>query len=215
MPGASDRGLAGGRSPVPGGLAGSQTSEPGGVVGDRTAGPGGFADTRMPESGGFTDSLRWCDAAGRTLLREQRSVTAVPAPHGWELLFRYELSAPATSEVAIGSPATNGRTGGAGYGGFFWRATGGDAVAFTPSGAEPHGSTEPWVALTVADSYTLVFRGLTGDDRWFARTGDYNGVCAALAFETPLTIKPGTPLTREIRVLVADGPLTPDEIGPA
>jgi len=173
------------------------------------------SDGRAPAPGGLTDSLRWCDAGGRTLLREQRSVTAGPAPHGWELIFRYALSTPGESEVTIGSPATNGRTGGAGYGGFFWRATGGDAVAFTPSGADPHGSAEPWVALTVGSAYTLVFRGLAGDDRWFARTGDYNGVCAALAFENPLTIKPGTPLTREIRVLIADGPLSRDDIGPA
>lgn len=166
-----------------------------------------------PVDGGFTDSLRWCDKDGRTLLTEERSVTARPAAHGWELLFRFVLSAPGEAEVTIGSPATNGRTGGAGYGGFFWRATAGAAEAFTPSGAEAHGSVEPWVALTVEDAYTLVFRGLGGDDRWFARTGDYNGVCLAIAYEDTLTIKPGAPYAREVTVLVADGTLSRETIG--
>jgi hypothetical protein len=170
------------------------------------------SEGRTPLPAGFSENLRWVDADGRLLLREQRSVTARPAARGWRLFFRYALGAPAQSEVTIGSPATNGRTGGAGYGGFFWRATEGEAVAFTPSGGEPHGSTDPWLALSVEDAYTLVFTGLDGDDRWFARAGEYNGVCAALAWEDPLTIKPGVPLTREITVLVADGRLTRDEV---
>ena len=174
-----------------------------------------LADGREPVDGGFTETLRWCDADDRLLLRERRSVTARPASRGWELTFGYALSAPAGAEVVIGSPATNGRTGGAGYGGFFWRATPGAAEAFVPSGGEPHGSAEEWLALTVEDAYTLVFRGLAGADRWFARTGDYNGVCAALAFEDPLTIEPGVPLARELRVLVADGRLTRDEVAAA
>jgi hypothetical protein len=169
-------------------------------------------DGPRPADGGFTEDLRWCDAGGRVLLREHRSVTARAAASGWELAFGYTLSAPGPSPVVLGSPATNGRTGGAGYGGFFWRATAGEAVAFIDSGAEPHGSTAPWLALVVGDAYTLVFRGIEGDDRWFARTGDYNGVCAALAYQEPLTITPCEPLTRRIRVLVADGRLTPGEI---
>lgn len=173
------------------------------------------SDGREPIDGGFTEDLRWCDAGGRLLLREHRSVTARPASHGWELSFGYALSAPAEAEVVLGSPATNGRTGGAGYGGFFWRATSGAAEAFVASGGEPHGSVEPWLALTVEEAYTLVFRGLAGDDRWFARTGDYNGVCAALAFDDILTVKPGAPVSRQIRVLVADGRLTPAEIAAA
>ncbi|HWS34345.1 MAG TPA: PmoA family protein [Actinoplanes sp.] len=171
-----------------------------------------LSDILEPADGGFTEALRWVDGSDTTILTERRSVTARPATHGWELLFRYELAAPGESEVTVGSPATNGRTGGAGYGGFFWRATAGEAEAFVPSGGDPHGSTDPWLALTVGDAYTLVFRGIAGADRWFARTGDYNGVCAAHAWEDLLTIKPGTPLTRDISVLIADGHLTREEI---
>ena len=154
------------------------------------------------------DRLRWRDGAGGVLLTERRTMRAVAARLGWMLRIEYALTAPDTTDVVLGSPATNGRTGGAGYGGFFWRAGPGEAVAFTPGGGEPNGSAGEWVALTVAGAYTLVFDGLTGADRWFVRTGEYAGVCAALAFEKPLTIRAGETLTRQLNVLVADGVLT-------
>jgi hypothetical protein len=170
-----------------------------------------------PVDGGFLEQLLWCDATDRLLLREERVVTAAAAPRGWELRFSYELSAPGPDDVVLGSPVTHGRPAGAGYGGFFWRATPGAARAFSPSGADPHGSTDPWVALVVEETYTLVFRGLSGADRWFVRTGpgEYTGVCAALAWSSPLPIHPGIPLTREIRVLVADGVLSRKDVGEA
>jgi hypothetical protein len=145
------------------------------------------------------ETLRWCDGEERTVLTEQRRITAAPAPGGWELSFRYALTA-VTEEVTLGSPATNGRTGGAGYGGFFWRCPPGRAVA-----GAALGSADPSFTLTVEDSYTLTFRGLAGDDRWFFRTDDYIGVCAALAYEKPLVIPPGETLTRKIGVVVRDG----------
>ncbi len=61
----------------------------------------------------------------------------------------------------------------------------------------------------VVDAYTLVFRGLAGDDRWFVRTEGYVGVCAALAWEKPLVIPPGETIERHVRVLVADGMIRP------
>jgi hypothetical protein len=142
-------------------------------------------------------------------------VAARAVPLGWELSFSYALSA--VDEVTLGSPATNGRPGGAGYGGFFWRLAPGPASAFTASrtGEETvNGSAEPWVAVTGDGPYTLVFRGLGGDDRWFVRTGTggYSGVCAALAFEKTLVIRPGAPLERDLTVLVADGELTREQI---
>ena len=166
----------------------------------------------LPATDGIGHRLRWEDQAGRVLLTEERTVAARLAPGGWELLFAYALSAPAGRDVTLGSPATNGRTGGAGYGGFFWRAPDGDAVAYTATAegeSAVNGSAEPWLAVTGGDAYTLVFRGLRDDDRWFVRTGDYVGVCAALAFEKPLTIAAGATLRREISVLVADGTAPP------
>jgi hypothetical protein len=163
--------------------------------------------------GGFAERLEWQSPTGEVLLGEERTVTAAPAPLGWELSFAYTLTARRT--IALGSPATNGRPDGAGYGGFFWRAAPGHAETFTAGRdgeAAVNGSDEPWVALTGPGPYTLVLRGLAGDDRWFVRTGGYPGVCAALAFERPLVVEAGAPVTRRLTVLVADGVLTREQI---
>jgi hypothetical protein len=173
------------------------------------------AGERQPVAGGFAEDLRWCGPDKNLLLREHRTIRAEAAPLGWELRFRYALSAPGPSPVTLGSPATNGRSGGAGYGGFFWRLAAGAARAFVSSGGEPHGSADAWLAVTVDDAYTLVFQGLAEEDRWFVRTDEYNGVCAALAYTDPLVIRPGNPLTRQIRVLIADGPLSAAEVAAA
>ncbi|MFI5891475.1 PmoA family protein [Actinoplanes sp. NPDC051513] len=165
-----------------------------------------------PVTDGFTALLHWQDASGAVILREQRTVTAREAPHGWRLSFAYALSTVTESAVILGSPATHGRPGQAGYGGFFWRATEGPATAFGALSDSPHASADPWLAVTVADRYTLAFQGLADGDRWFARTEEYVGVCAALAFTDPLPIKPAHPLTRTIHVLVADGALSRPQI---
>jgi hypothetical protein len=161
---------------------------------------------------GFAERLEWRDPDGGLLLTEDRTVTARPAALGWELGFAYTLTA--ARDVALGSPATNGRPGGAGYGGFFWRAAPGESTTFTAAhdGEEKvNGSAEPWVALTGPGPYTLVFRGLAGADRWFVRTGIYSGVCAAIAFEDPVRLAAGDSLVRRLSVLVADGVLTREE----
>ncbi|MCA2213126.1 PmoA family protein [Wangella sp. NEAU-J3] len=166
-------------------------------------------------AGSFAERLEWRDRDGRLLLTEERTVVARAAARGWELDFGYALTAPPGHDVTLGSPATNGRPGGAGYGGFFWRAAPGPATTFTAahdSEETVNGSAEPWVALTGPGPYTLVFRGLAGRDRWFVRTGIYPGVCAALAFTDPLPVPAGTSLDRRLTVLVADGTLTRAEI---
>lgn len=158
--------------------------------------------------------LRWLDPAGRTLLVEEREIEAAPAPGGWALDFGYALTAPADRDIELGSPATNGRPGGAGYGGFFWRLDPGTPEVFTATvdGEEKvHGSTEEWVAVR-GSRYTLVFSGLAEGDHWFVRVAGYPGVCAALAWERPLAVPAGTTLRRRHRVLVADGALDPTMI---
>jgi hypothetical protein len=156
--------------------------------------------------------LRWLDPAGATLLVEERVITASPAPRGWALSFSFSLVAE--REVTLGSPATNGRPGGAGYGGFFWRLTPDRPEVFTSTveGEEKcNGSGDPWLAVR-GSGYTLVFSGIEGDDRWFVRAADYPGVCAALAWERPLVIPAGGTLSRRYTVLVADGTLDRETI---
>jgi hypothetical protein len=166
-------------------------------------------------------SRLWQNAAGQTLITERRELTAHLIPGGWQMILRYALSTPLPSGVSLGSPATNGRPGGAGYGGFFWRCAPvpgqradrrHPALTWTSSRVGEHavnGSAEPWVAVQVGQAYTLVFEGLRDADRWFVRTGDYAGVCAALAFHRPLLLRHGTTLNRELTIRVLDGPAGP------
>ncbi|MFF5180895.1 PmoA family protein [Micromonospora sp. NPDC000316] len=167
--------------------------------------------------------LEWRDPHGAVLLTERRQLTAAPltadGPAGgvsaWWLEVDYTLSAPYGRDVRLGSPATNGRPGGAGYGGFFWRAVSAEpATVFTASatGEEAvNGSAETWVALrgTGPDgrAYTLVFTGLGDGDRWFTRTAMYPGVGVAFAFDHPVTIAAGAKRRGRHRVVIADGAL--------
>ncbi|WKU06610.1 PmoA family protein [Micromonospora sp. HUAS LYJ1] len=159
-------------------------------------------------------ALQWRDRDGGVLLTEHRRLAATPVtPDAWALDVDYTLTAPAGRDVHLGSPATNGRPGGAGYGGFFWRAVAdGEPVTFTADAdgeQAANGSAARWVALTgVAPgggAYTLVFTGLGLGDRWFVRTAMYPGVCVAFAFDRPAVVPAGGRRTGRHRVLVADG----------
>jgi len=172
---------------------------------------------------GFAERLLWQDPSGATLVTEERVVTGRELPgttSAWVLGIDYTLTAPDDRDVALGSPATNGRPGGAGYGGFFWRAPLGPSETFTAGldGEEKvNGSTEPWLAFTGgsgAAAYTLIFSGLAEGDHWFVRTGIYPGVCVALAWERPLVLVAGQSVRRRHRVLVADGVLRRDDVAP-
>ena len=167
----------------------------------------------------LVNRLRWYSSDGRTLLDEERTVAAVEMADGaWSLDISYRLVNPNPDPVTLGSPATNGRPGKAGYGGFFWRLAPGVPDVFDADGAtveeDVNGSAAGWVAAAGANPapYTLVFTGLGEGDRWFVRAAEYPGVCVALAFERVRRIEPGRSLTRRHRVIVADGHRTPDEV---
>jgi hypothetical protein len=166
----------------------------------------------------LTERLHWYDRAGRTLLSEERRLRArlLPGrPAAWVLDIGYRLTAPADRDTTLGSPATSGRPGGTGYGGFFWRAAPGAEAprVFTPTATgerAANGSTEPWLALTSRppDPYTLIFTGLAAGNHWFVRATQYPGVCAALAFEKPRVIEAGTTMSGHHAVVVADAVLS-------
>ena len=46
---------------------------------------------------------------------------------------------------------------------------------------------------------------------WFVRTAEYPGVCAALAFDHPLTLAPDADLVRDYRIVIADSQWCPDD----
>ncbi|MCG5455528.1 PmoA family protein [Micromonospora sp. PSH03] len=172
-------------------------------------------------AGRYAHDLQWRDRAGGVLLTERRWLAAsVVAPDAWRLDLESVLVAPDDREIRLGSPATNGRPGGAGYGGFFWRAVAdGEPAVFTADAAGEetvNGSAAPWLALTGAGSaggaYTLVFAGLGRDDRWFVRTGMYPGVCVAFAFDRPAVVPAGGSRHGRYQVWVADGTLDRDAV---
>lgn len=183
-------------------------------------------DWRHRSADAVTEHLRWQDPHGEALLSEERTMRAtlvLGMESAWLLDFGYRLTNVAGRPVSLGSPATNGRLDGAGYGGFFWRAVAADTATVCDADANGeelvNGSASPWLSFS-ADSpeggpYTLVFMGLSGADRWFVRTAGYPGICAALAFEKPLHLDGGQSLTRRHRVLVADGALGRDDLLPA
>lgn len=159
--------------------------------------------------------MRWLAPGGRTLLVEERVMTATGLDdRAWAMGFSYALTNPGPRAVALGSPATNGRPGKAGYGGFFWRLAPGRPLVFDPVGDtedEVNGATTEWVAAVGAGApgrpYTLVFTGLGEGDHWFVRAAEYPGVCVALAFEKVRVIEPGDSLARTHRIVIADGAL--------
>jgi hypothetical protein len=176
---------------------------------------------RAPD--GFAAELAWRAPDGRPLLHEMREVGAARVAGGWRLALRFTLRNATGEPLAIGSPATNGRTG-AGYGGFFWRfppladarvcapdADGEDAV---------HGSRAPWVAVSgrvrrdfgagseQAEPVTVLLAAaddVTRADPWFVRLSGYPGAGLSLAPERPVTLPAGGALTRAVHAVVADG----------
>lgn len=160
--------------------------------------------------------LHWLDRDGGVLLTEERGIGAAESEAGWVLDFAYTLTAPPDREIVLGSPATNGRPGGAGYGGFFWRAVADEPPVVRSASATGedavNGSSEPWVLLSGTAGghpYTLIFSGLADGDHWFVRSAMYPGVCAAFAFEKVRHLAPGETLSGRHAVLVADGTVDP------
>ncbi|SFO72629.1 Methane oxygenase PmoA [Geodermatophilus dictyosporus] len=162
--------------------------------------------------GGLDEALHWLGPDGRLLLGEHRRVRARPVAGGWELGFTTVLTNATGGELALGSPATNGRPG-AGYGGFSWRLPpAGEPHVRTPDaeGEEAvHGSPAAWLAWTDrAAGCTVVLAGAddaTRADPWFVRVADYPGLGSSLAARHPLRLPPGGTVRRAFRALVADG----------
>ncbi|MFS8479745.1 MAG: DUF6807 family protein [Micromonosporaceae bacterium] len=160
----------------------------------------------------FRERLAWRDPHGEVLLTEERTVSAtLVSDTAWALELGWALTAPA--RVELGSPATNGRPDGAGYGGCFLRlarhgapqiragAPGGPTVG--PGEDAVNGSAEPQLVWR-ADGYTLTCSGLGEGDRWFVRAGIYPGICAAWAFEEVRVIEAGQTWSGRFRVVIED-----------
>lgn len=170
--------------------------------------------------------LAWRRGDGELLATERRKLHWRPAPEGWELEIDIELTAAGDGPLTLGSPGSNGRTGG-GYGGLFWRLPACSDVevrtATEHGETATHGSEDPWIAWTARSDgdFTLVLaqsapaEGDGGADRWFVRVSDYPGLGASLAWDTPVTVPSGGSVRRRYRCLVADGRLDDEQLSVA
>src|SRR5699024_11062349 len=136
------------------------------------------------------------------------SAHLLPQHHAWCLLCRSRLLAD-TTDLTIGSPATRGRTG-AGYGGLFWRVSGEEIPtrAQVDGGAEPLGSTSPWLLLTQARPSGPVSRLLPPPRQqimpWFVRTSGYVGAGPAVAWQSERHLAQGEELELTLAGVLAD-----------
>lgn len=148
--------------------------------------------------------LAWRDPVGTVLLRERRTMTASQVDSlSWRLALAWELTAP--EKVVLGSPTTNGREIGAGYGGCFLRLAPDPApqVSAGPlrGEAEVNGCDLPQIAWH-ATGYLI--RAQTDVGRWFVRTGIYPGICAAWAFAEPRVIEAGRTWAGQVSLIISD-----------
>jgi hypothetical protein len=151
--------------------------------------------------------LAWRDKEGAVLLNELRTIEALPVDaKTWSLSLSWALTA--IPRVTLGSPTTNGREHGAGYGGCFLRlANAPDSVSagsFEDDSLEGedavNGCDEPEIHWRASD-YTL---RVAGAERWFVRTSMYPGICDAWAFEKVRVIEAGETWSGSFSLALSD-----------
>ncbi|WOH17893.1 DUF6807 family protein [Paenarthrobacter sp. GOM3] len=181
------------------------------------------------------EQLGWIGPDGTRVLREQREWRwAAVGNSTWKLALDFTLESATGHPVLLGSPGSNGRPQG-GYGGFFWRLPKvSDATIWTPDARGEdavHGSVAPWLAWSgTFDAGTSSAAHVTGDpglghpatlvflaspqapDPWFVRHSGYPGVGLSLAWDAPVSTKPGNPVHRTVTVLITDGFLATQDI---
>ena len=146
--------------------------------------------------------LAWRDRSGSVLLNERRVLQAASVDdRTWSLALSWDLSA--VPRVTLGSPTTNGREYGAGYGGCFLRlARAPDSVTAGPlEGEEAVNGSDEAEILWRASDYAL---RVAGAERWFVRTSMYPGICDAWAFEKVRVIEAGETWSGSFRMELSD-----------
>ncbi|WP_102194648.1 DUF6807 family protein [Microbacterium aurantiacum] len=175
-----------------------------------------------PRDDGFDVHAEWVAPDGGVLLEETTAWHLRPSsdPRAW--LFRTTTTLRAAGgPVELGSPGSNGRSGG-GYGGFTWRfPTASDVDVRTPDahGEESvHGSVSAWLAFSARFTDGEATVAVAGDDLrtrsdpWFVRVADYPGIGSALAWSAPVRLDEGEHVRLSFRGAVADGRLTDAEV---
>jgi len=161
----------------------------------------------------LTESLAWETEQGETWFTETRTLTFALVDGAWALGFTTSFTNVSGTEIAIGSPTTEGRPD-AGYGGLFWRGprafTGGSVhVPGRVGGDELMGVRAPWLAFRGQhDDHggfsTLVFVA-PDEPKWFVRSQPFAAVCPAPFFDRVVPVVPGQTLSFRHTVVIADG----------
>lgn len=174
---------------------------------------------RRADGGTLTEDLVWRDEDDAPLLREERTLDAVPwaDARGWLLRWRSTLHAD-HGPLRIESPATNGRPQ-AGYGGLFWRLAPADSTSVLGDGlageAAVHGSRTPWVAFVqrreLATTTLLLAQPPAQVRPWFVRVSEYPGAGPALAWDAIAEVPAGGRLEAGLAAVLVDRALAADE----
>lgn len=175
----------------------------------------GFAASETPVADAVAhlarvdERLDWVTQDGRTVLAEERALTASSIDDDtWALTWSSRLRNVSEEPLAFGSPTSHGRPD-AGYAGVFWRGPGeftGGSIA-GPSGETgdaARGTAGPWLAFTSPDdgASVVVLDAGPGESPWFARSAEYAGLCPAPFFFLDTVLDPGATLHLGVVVLV-------------
>ncbi|KQO97047.1 DUF6807 family protein [Leifsonia sp. Leaf264] len=185
--------------------------------------------------GSLRTTCDWVGPDAATRLRERFEVRfeALPSPGTSGALggpgasglvafaLSFELANVTERVISLGSPGSNGRSGG-GYGGLSWRLPAAAEVRVRTDAASGeaacHGSVAPWIAWSAAfadGTATVALAGadeVTRADPWFVRVADYPGIGSALAWDAEVVLQPGEFVARSFRGLIADGALADDRV---
>ncbi|MEV6873174.1 DUF6807 family protein [Amycolatopsis sp. NPDC051128] len=182
------------------------------------------------ESGGVSELLHWTSKAGIVLLEENRLIEVErvdEAESAWVLRFRYALTNVTDDWLHFATPGSDGRrdaTGrpGWGYSGLFWRGPmsmqNGDVIGPETSGEQQlDGESTAWLGFTgkVGDGAraTMVFvDDPENHTSWYANSSEYPGIGFGLAARQRRYLAPAATLTRDHRIVVADGAWDRDRI---
>ena len=153
------------------------------------------------------ETLDWITEDGRTVLDEERTLTARRVDSGdgaWALTWRSALRNVAAVPLGFGSPTSKGREN-AGYAGIFWRGpeawTGGNILG--PGGVAgdaARGEPGPWLAFVAPDRSAGVLMldaaasVSPSGSPWFARSAEYAGLNPAPFFYDETVLAPGATL---------------------
>ncbi|WP_164743447.1 PmoA family protein [Microbacterium sulfonylureivorans] len=175
----------------------------------------GFAASETPVADAVAhlarvaERLDWVTQDGRTVLTEERALTATAVDDDtWALTWSSRLRNVSGESLAFGSPTSHGRPD-AGYAGIFWRGptefTGGAIVGPEgEAGDAARGTDGPWLACISPDGQAGVVVLDAGPDGspWFARSAEYAGLCPAPFFYEDTVLDPGATLHLGAVVLI-------------